>query len=64
MQLAICLVLNFANISNFCDFVSSTLVNTPVKNKTALTIAQTDFFDHKNAFYDHGFTIEGIVLCI
>ena len=31
MQLAICLVLNSANISNFCDFVSSTLVYTPVK---------------------------------
>ena len=31
-------------------------------NKTAFPIAQTDFFDRKNAFYDHDFTTEVIVL--
>ena len=31
-------------------------------NKTAFPIAQTDFFDRKNAFYDHDFTTEAIVL--
>ena len=31
-------------------------------NKTAFPIAQTDFFDLKNAFYDHDFTTEAIVL--
>ena len=33
-------------------------------NKTAFPIAQTDFFDRKNAFYDHGFTTERVVLCL
>ena len=31
-------------------------------NNTAFPVAQTDFFDRKNAFYDHGFTIEAVVL--
>ena len=31
-------------------------------NKTAFPIAQTDFFDHKNAFYDHELTTEAAVL--
>ena len=31
-------------------------------NKTAFPIAQTDFFDRKNAFYDHNFTTEAVVL--
>ena len=30
--------------------------------KTAFPIAQTNFFDHKNAFYDHDFTTKAIVL--
>ena len=28
----------------------------------AYSIAQTDFFDRKNAFYDHDFTTEAVVL--
>ena len=31
-------------------------------NKTASPIAQTDFFGRKNAFYDHDFTTEAVVL--
>ena len=32
-------------------------------NKTAFPIAQTDFFDRKNAFYDHDFSgTEAVVL--
>ena len=31
-------------------------------NKTAFPIAQPDFFDRKNAFYDHDFTTEAVVL--
>ena len=31
-------------------------------NETAFPIAQTDFFDRKNAFYDHDFTTEVVVL--
>ena len=31
-------------------------------NKTAFPIAQTDFFDRKNAFYDHDFTTKAVGL--
>ena len=31
-------------------------------NKSAFSIAQTDFFRSQNAFYDHDFTTEAVVL--
>ena len=31
-------------------------------NKTAFPIDQTDFFDRKNAFHDHDFITEAVVL--